>query len=126
MGDKALAGQIEKNVIKPMLSDIDGLSLTIIDDWLSPEEMQEELADISSFYQKKLNKLIGRKKDFSEKEEALIKLAKECLEELDELVWVVGQEKTTPDVMQEYLWFMLGGINRKLKKITKTHGVTKF
>lgn len=121
MGVKTHASKIEKNIIRPMLSDIDGLSLTVIDDWLSPEEIQEELTDISSFYREKLEKLIGRKDNFSEKEEALIKLAKECLEELDELVWVVGQEKTTPDVMQEYLWYMLGGLNKKLMKINSRH-----
>lgn len=77
-------------LLAELLAEIDSLADDLVENWLSPDECASRLSGVVENY-------VGSLSD----------RAKKCLDDLKSLQDVIHSEKSTPDVVQEYLFYII-------------------
>ncbi len=99
-----------KNLFLDLLVEVESLSIHVVEDWLEPDKIRENLVGIRTFYEEKFY-MMNNSEDFPER---ITKIFQECLDELLELEQLIMQEQSVPDVVQEYLTYMVGDFRKKI------------
>ena len=94
-----------KSLSRCLLGDIDTLSIKVVEEWPQPEKVASELLSLKFFYQNQLLKF---------RENDLFNIIQKYLDELQELGELIVEEKSNPDVVQEYLCYFLQSAARKI------------
>lgn len=88
---------LKDKILAELLGELDQLADEVVEEWLSPEECCIRLSGIIGYY----------------RETKLSSLSAKCLEDVSSLLETIELERSTPDVVQEYLFYT---IDRYLKE----------
>jgi len=82
---------LQDKLLADLLAELDQLADEVVEEWLSPEECCQQLAAIIGSYQN----------------QPLSETARRCLDDVISLRETVELESSTPDVVQEYLFYLV-------------------